>query len=247
MLSFSFKTNPKRDIHKIPVSKLSDEKNVKWHGWPGGGLKNVLKLVNWNANGISQLTVFTALSMDTVYAVLLVLSPLSILPGLWEKSGVKHKPPYYPSSLSFPCLTRQALHKAGSYCTNFLMVLLRIKDATSDVLLWKRIVSLCEVGNIKILLKQINYDVPSTADHSKCVLPKLSLVSYTNIAANRKASCKKIKSNICVVHSEFAYLSIPVMVTEHWTGATHYAECWEHRDTALVMSWEGGHATERLW
>ena len=33
-------------IHKIPVSKLSDEKNVKWHGWPGGGLKNVLKLVN---------------------------------------------------------------------------------------------------------------------------------------------------------------------------------------------------------
>lgn len=51
MLSFSLKTNPKRDIYKIPTSKLSDEKNVKWHGWPEGGVGSVLRIVNkyeWN-------------------------------------------------------------------------------------------------------------------------------------------------------------------------------------------------------
>lgn len=46
MLFFSFKTNPKRDIYKIPISRLSDEKNVKWHGWPEGGVGNVLRIVN---------------------------------------------------------------------------------------------------------------------------------------------------------------------------------------------------------
>lgn len=109
MLFFSFKTNPKRDIYKIPISRLSDEKNVKWHGWPEGGVGNVLRIVNLKKkkNGISQLTTFYCfVNRYHIHIHPSFNSPINPAIVLEKECCKKKKSPYHSSSLSYPFLIR---------------------------------------------------------------------------------------------------------------------------------------------
>lgn len=213
---------------------LSEEKNVKWPGWPEGGVRTVLRVVNLNTNGISQLTTFYRFVNRYSVCIHPCFNSLLILPQHWEQGGVKSHLRISPPPFLISAWSEKPLTKHESIALNF-NVLAQEQECHFRCPPLKRVKHHPqEVSNKYTLLRQVSFllDIQLT---------NVMLHKYF-ITANIKASCRKINSNIHVLCSESVFSSLQMIVAERRGGAkpgmsTGNADTAGHTNTKYKTLW----------